>query len=102
MAQTVSVAKVSELPPGKIKKVVVEGKEIALYNVNGRYFATSNICPHQGGPLDEGDLDGNLVICPWHGWMFSVEDGSSVMSPNIRIRCYEVQVDGDEIRVKVS
>jgi len=101
-AGLVAVAKLSELPPGRVKKVIVEGKEVALYNAGGTIRATSNICPHQGGPLDEGELDGNLIICPWHGWMFNIEDGCSVMSPNLRIRTYEVQVQGDDILIKSS
>lgn len=91
------VAKLEELPEGSIRKVVVDGKEIALYNVGGRIFATGTICPHQGGPLDEGELDGRKVICPWHGWMFNLEDGTAVMNPNIRIPTYPVKVENGQI-----
>jgi nitrite reductase/ring-hydroxylating ferredoxin subunit len=98
----VKVAKKSELGPGQIKKVVVNGKEIALYNLDGSFYATTTICPHQGGPLDEGELDGETVICPWHGWMFKVTDGSAIMNPKVRIKTYPVKLVGDDIYVTVS
>jgi nitrite reductase (NADH) small subunit len=94
------VASVDEIPEGKIRKVVCEGKEVALYNAGGRIYATGNLCPHQGGPLDEGDLDGLSVICPWHGWMFNIEDGSCVMAPNIKLPVYEVDVRDGHVHIR--
>ncbi len=102
MSQGVKVATTKELGPGKIKKVVVDGKEIALYNVDGKFYATTTMCPHQGGPLDEGELDGDNVICPWHGWMFCVKDGGAVMNPRIKIKTYPVEVLGEEIFISVA
>lgn len=102
MADFIKVAKTSEVPLGKIKKVAINGKEIALYNLNGKFYATTNICPHQGGPLDEGEMDGDTVICPWHGWMFNVTDGATVMNPRLKIQTYPVQVQGDDILLSVG
>lgn len=102
MAEFIRVARTSEVPPGKIKKVVVSGREIALYNVSGNYYATTNICPHQGGPLDEGEMDGEAVICPWHGWMFNVTDGTTVMNPRLKIQTYPVQIRGEDIFISVE
>lgn len=102
MANGVKVATKSEVPPGKIKKVVVNGKEIALYNVSGKYYATTTLCPHQGGPLDEGEMEGENVICPWHGWMFNVCDGGAVMNPRIKIKTYPVELVGDDIYINAA
>ena len=101
MAEFVKVAQASEVPEGKIKKAVVKGQEIALYNVEGKLYATTNICPHQGGPLDEGELDGDTIVCPWHGWMFKVPDGCLVMNPRITLRTYELKVDNDTIYINL-
>ena len=65
MAKFVTVGKVSDLEPGKGKVVEAEGDEIALFNVAGKFCAIHNVCLHQGGPLGEGELDGNRVTCPW-------------------------------------
>jgi nitrite reductase/ring-hydroxylating ferredoxin subunit len=102
MPNGVKVATRSQLQPGKVLKVVAEGKEIALCNVDGKFFATTTMCPHQGGPLDEGELDGTTIICPWHGWMFNVADGCAVMNPKLKIKTYPVEIQGDDIYVNVS
>jgi nitrite reductase/ring-hydroxylating ferredoxin subunit len=99
MPNGVKVATRGELPPGKIKKAVVNGLEIAVMNVEGAFYATTTLCPHQGGPLDEGELDGSTLICPWHGWMFNVCDGSAVMNPRVKIKTYTVEVEGEDIYV---
>jgi len=67
-----SVALVSELPPGKSKAVMVNNREIALFNIEGTYFAIHNLCPHEGGPLCEGRVKGFVVACPWHDLAFDV------------------------------
>ncbi|MFN3485154.1 MAG: Rieske (2Fe-2S) protein, partial [Planctomycetota bacterium] len=67
-AKWVRVASTDELAPGQVRKVEVDGQELALYNVDGKFYCTSNICPHQGGPLDEGMLEGSQIVCPWHAW----------------------------------
>jgi nitrite reductase/ring-hydroxylating ferredoxin subunit len=102
MSQGVKVATTADVPPGKIKKVVVNGKEVALYNVDGKFYATTTLCPHQGGPLDEGEIDGDQVICPWHGWMFKICDGSAVMNPRIKIKTYSVELVGNDIYISAA
>ena len=72
MAEFVKVASISELEVGSCKTVEVNGKAIALFNVDGQVFALDNACLHQGGPLGEGMLEGEVVTCPWHFWEFNV------------------------------
>ena len=69
------MAEVGDLQPGECKTVAVGERELALFNVGGKFYATDNVCPHRGGPLGEGTLDGNVVTCPWHGWRFDVCTG---------------------------
>ena len=99
MGTFTKVAQVDEVAPGTAKMVEVNGKELALYNVDGRIYATTNICPHQGGPLAEGMLEGTTVVCPWHAWAFDVCSGTSPVNPRARIETYPVKVEGRDIYV---
>jgi nitrite reductase/ring-hydroxylating ferredoxin subunit len=98
-AKWVRVASADELPPGNVRKVEVEGQELALYNVDGKFYCTSNICPHQGGPLDEGMLEGSQIVCPWHAWVFDVASGVSPVNPRAKIPTYPVKVEGKDVLV---
>lgn len=64
----IKVLKKDDLPVGMLRELQVEGTAIALANVAGTFYAIDNICLHRGGPLSEGELMGNSVTCPWHGW----------------------------------
>ena len=103
MGEFVSVAKASETPAGTISVHEVGDLRIALCNVNGRFYAIDDVCTHDGGPLDQGELQGQLVECPRHGAKFDVTDGRAVVLPAVRpVKTYAVQVDGDDVRVEVG
>lgn len=97
----VPVAKTSDLAPGQGKVVQAGETVIALFNLDGRFCAIDNVCPHRMGPLGEGRLERDCVVCPWHGWKFSVETGVSPVNPAVKVKTYAVQVVGDEVRVEV-
>jgi 3-phenylpropionate/trans-cinnamate dioxygenase ferredoxin component len=99
MFEFVTVAKVSEIPPGTGRTVDVQGVWIALFNVNGTFYAVDNTCPHSGGPLGEGCLDGDVVECPWHGWRFNVRTGKRPGVPHFAVACCPVRVENDVIQV---
>ena len=101
MAEFVKVASVSELAPGSAKAIEVKGKTIALFNVEGAIYATDNTCLHQGGPLGEGALMGEVIICPWHEWEYNVRTGEMVGNSSVKLVTYPLQVEGDDIRVAV-
>ena len=101
MSEFIKVAELPDIQDGRAKKVVIKGQELALYNVEGKVFATTNICPHQGGPLDEGELDGNTIVCPWHGWMFDICTGQLAMNPSIKTRTYQVKVENNDVLVSL-
>ena len=98
-----TVAKVSDTPPGTISVHEVAGKRIALCNVNGRFYAIDDVCTHDGGPLDQGELDGEQVECPRHGAKFDVTTGRATVLPAVRpVKTYRVEVEGDDVRVEVG
>ncbi len=101
MANFVKVAQTSEIPDGQGKCVEVEGKRIAIFNVEGTYYAIDDICPHQGGPLGEGELSGTVVTCPWHGWEYDVTTGVNRDDSEVVQEKFEVMIDGTDIFVAV-
>ena len=100
MPEFVRVASVGEMFPGEMKTVEVNGRQIVLANVGGEIVAFGNECTHRGGPLGEGILMGEVVECPWHAGQFHVKSGEVVGSPPEKpIPTFQVQVEGDDIRV---
>jgi nitrite reductase/ring-hydroxylating ferredoxin subunit len=102
MAGFVRAIDVSELPPGRCAEVSIEGKPVALYNVDGQVYATSNTCLHRGGPLGQGMLDGHVVLCPWHAWAWDVRTGENTANPTLKMPAYEVKLEGSAVFVKVE
>lgn len=99
MADFVRVASTSDIAPGSGMVAEANGQSIAVFNVDGTYYAIDNTCVHRGGPLGEGDLDGEVVTCPWHGWQFNVKTGVSVNNPSACVKAYQVKVEGTDIKV---
>ncbi len=102
MATFIQVATTSELSPGQGKFVEVNNTRIALFNVGGRYYAIDDTCPHRGGPLSEGDVDGETAICPWHGAIFDLRTGAVKRPPAaVGVTSYAVRVAGEQIEIAV-
>lgn len=99
MGEFVRVAGTEDVKPGHGIVAEVNGKTVAVFNVNGEFRAIDNTCLHRGGPLGEGDLEGNVVTCPWHGWQFDVTTGACVNNPSAKVEVYEVRVDGTDVKV---
>lgn len=95
----VKMAEVSEIPAGTVKHILVHDKPMALCNVEGSFYAINAICAHMGGPLSNGQLDGCVISCPWHGWTYDVRTGLADHPGGHSISAYEVRVDGNEIWV---
>jgi 3-phenylpropionate/trans-cinnamate dioxygenase ferredoxin subunit len=94
------VALVSEIAPGTARRVEAAGVEVLLCNVDGSIYAIEDVCTHDGGPLDQGTLDGNCVVCPRHGAAFDVRSGAALTLPAvIPVPTYTVDVEGDEVFV---
>ncbi len=107
----------TDLPPGRRLIVELDGKSIGLYNVDGRYYALHNRCPHMGGTLCEGPLtgtalptdehrfvygrQGQIQRCGWHGWEFDVLSGQALVDPLLRARTYQVTVENGSLIVHI-
>jgi 3-phenylpropionate/trans-cinnamate dioxygenase ferredoxin subunit len=103
MPEFVKVATTAEIPPGRVKVYEVDGRSIAVCNVDGAYYAIDDVCTHDGGSLDQGELQGDQIECPRHGARFDVKTGRAITLPAVRpVGSYPVQVEGDEIKVDVS
>src|SRR3990172_6173253 len=101
-AQRIKVAAVGDMAAGEAKVVEAGGKSLALFNVDGAWYAIDNTCPHRGGPLGEGDLDGRVVTCPWHAWRWGVTTGANLNNPAVRVACFPVIIEQDTVYVEVG
>ncbi|MFQ5920142.1 MAG: Rieske (2Fe-2S) protein [Thermoplasmata archaeon] len=101
MTREVTLARTDELRPGETRIVEREGLFLALYNVDGAFYATDNTCLHRGGPLGDGFLEGPLVTCPWHGWQYDVRTGRHEGGPALQVKTYPVVVEDGEVKVRI-
>lgn len=91
----------ADLGCGKARAFVVDGRSIALFNVDGRFHAMENTCLHAGGPLAEGALEGCVVTCPWHEWQFDVTTGKTPLNPMIALACFPLRVRDGKVEILV-
>jgi len=95
--------KISDIPPGKMIKVSIDGKDVLVANIDGEYCATDDTCTHSGSSLSEGKLDGSTITCGWHGAQFNCKTGKLVKFP-AKIRdlvSYNVIVESDNVFVEM-
>jgi nitrite reductase (NADH) small subunit len=97
----VRVASVSQLQPGWVIEARVDGQTFAVCNSGGEIHALDGSCPCTGGPLGQGALREDLVVCPWHGWRFDCRTGASAYDHNIKVAKFPVKVQGDDILIDV-
>ena len=103
MANWVNAGRTDEIPPERVKVVEVGEERVAVCNVDGRFCAIADVCTHDGGPLDQGELFGNEIECPRHGARFDVCTGKALTLPAVMpVKTYEVRVEGGEIQVRVD
>ncbi len=102
MAGFEKVIAVPDLAPGSCMEAVVGGRSVALFNVGGSFYAIGNSCIHRGGPLGQGMLDGQNVMCPWHAWTYDVTTGISTVNDSLRVPKYDVKVEDGQVYVKVE
>ena len=101
MTDFIDVMAIEELPVGRIRAVDAGGRRIALYHTTSGFFASDNSCPHRGGPLHEGDLIGDEIICPWHLWGFDIASGVCTGNPAVTIAVHEVRVENGRVLLRV-
>src|SRR4051794_6791541 len=96
-----TVCRADAVKEGEGKTVSVGNKLIALFRVEGQLYAIDDVCPHMGASLAGGYVEGTVVTCPWHAWRFRMTDGAWADNPRIKIGCYPVRVEGDEVQVEL-
>ena len=99
MASLVKIGTTSDISDGEGKAYTCGKHRIAVFNVDGKFFAVSDACPHAGAPLSDGWIEGNELTCPWHGWTFDVRPCEP--DPNDGLCRYRVQVDGNQLSIEI-
>ena len=104
MSDFIKVANEMDLPPGQAMVVELDGRPIAVFNIDGQFYALDNTCAHRGGPLGEGFVDRNnlTVQCPWHGWLYSLTTGASPIDPMARVETFEVKVEEGDVKISLE
>ncbi len=102
MPQWHPVGKIDDVSPGHGKQVVIEGKALALFNLEGMFYAIDDTCTHAGASLAEGSVASSVVTCPWHGATFDIITGAVLSDPAYEgVSPYKVKVDGDDVFIEV-
>ena len=103
MSDWIDVAPERDFPAGTSRTADVHGSPVAVFHVDGGYYAIEDVCTHDGGPLAEGDLEGDVVVCPRHGARFSVKTGEVLAPPAYEdVATFEVRVDRGVVQVRDS
>ncbi len=95
----VKVASLSKLPPGTVTEILLGDHAYALCNHEGAVHALSGVCPHEGGPVGQGNLSGNLLVCPWHEWAYDCQTGANDYDPAVKLDRFAVKLEGDDILI---
>lgn len=96
------VGSVCDVPPGRGATVeLADGTELALYNIEGKFYAIENSCPHRGAPLADGNLCGHTIECDWHGWRFDVRTGECLTTVSGNVESYETVIEDGLIKIVV-
>jgi nitrite reductase (NADH) small subunit len=97
----VKVGRIQDFPEGKLTKVRVRGEEVVLAKVDERIHAIADSCTHRGAPLHEGQLEGIIVTCPWHGGQFDVTTGRVMSPPPMKdAAAFDVNVKGSDVLLR--
>ena len=97
----VKVGSLASLPPGAAMEAEVGENTFVICNTGGELYAYDGICPHAGGPLGQGTLEGNILICPWHAWEYDCRTGVNDYDDTVKLTPFPVKVQGDDILVDV-
>lgn len=101
MAEFKTFAHVGDIPEGAAKVVNLGNKNVAIFHHQGQFYAIDDMCMHMGASLAAGEVENCVVACPWHGWQFSIKDGTWVNSPKLKTVSYNVRVQGEEVQLEV-
>lgn len=103
MQQWVKLCTSGEAPqPGQATECTVADTEVCLANLNGELFAVGNICPHRQGPLGQGWIEGESIVCPWHAWGFNLHTGIADPPEKGSVASYPLRREGDDILIQIN
>jgi len=100
MAEFQTVCQIQDLVDGEGMTVAIGTKLIAVFREGDQYYAIDDMCPHMGASLSGGYVAKGIVTCPWHAWRFRLNDGAWADNPRVKIGCYAVRVEGNDIKVQ--
>ena len=100
MADFLDIASTLDIPLGRVKAFQAGESKVAVAHTNEGFFDLDNSCPHRGGPLGEGDVIANEVVCPWHLWGFDMKSGLCAGNPDIHVATHELKIEGNRILVR--
>ena len=101
MPTLVRAAAVQDIPPGHSKLLHIQGREIALFNAEGTFYAVKNSCPHRGVGLNRGAVENGILTCPGHAWQFDLSTGESI-TDDMKVARYETKVEGADVFVALG
>ncbi len=98
----VKVTSLDQIQPGWVAEAFVDGHPYALCNQDGQLVCLDGECPCTGGPLGQGAVRDGMLVCPWHGWRYHLEDGTCLYDDSIKIARFPVKVEGSDVLIDVS
>jgi nitrite reductase (NADH) small subunit/3-phenylpropionate/trans-cinnamate dioxygenase ferredoxin subunit len=101
VGQRVTICKKGDISEGESVVVSLNGKEIAIFSVEGTLFAIDDVCPHMGASLSGGHVENGCVICPRHHWRFRLADGAWADSPRVKTGSYPIHIVGDDVQLEL-
>ena len=93
--------RVGDVAEGDSVETIAGEQIVALFKINGELHAIDGVCPHSGGPLANGMIQGHIVTCPWHGWQFDVTTGANCLNKRIQQTCFQVVVQDEQVFVEL-
>ncbi|MAG46988.1 non-heme iron oxygenase ferredoxin subunit [archaeon] len=101
MSEFITAGKKEDFEEGKGKLIESNGKKIALYLKDGNFHAFDNECKHMGGPLCDGSLEEENIVCPWHGWKYNIKTGVSPVNADAKVNTYNVKIEDNEVKIEI-
>ncbi len=95
------VGKLDDFNAAPAQVVEIEGQSIAIFKIRVEFYAIDAVCPHQGGPLQEGSVDDLVVTCPWHAWQFNLKTGQCESSPDIHQKTFPIKITGMDLLIEI-
>ncbi len=102
MAESVKIGSKADLPPqGEAREFAIGDKMVCVANIGGKFSAMDNVCVHRGGPLGQGIIEGDKIVCPWHGWRWDPKTGEATDNPSAKVAVYPIKVVGEDVMLEM-